>query len=304
MDHISIIIVHYNTEKDTRECLKSLTKLEAKNYRYNIIIVDNGSKEPLRLTHKELENKVEVLRSESNLGFTGGNNIGLRHALNTHNSDYVLLLNSDTLIEPTFLEKMYTYAEANPEVGLMNPKIYFGKGNEYHTTSYTKAELGKVLWYVGGSIDWQHLLSFHRGIDEVDRGHFDTVQETDFATGCCLLIRRQALESVGPLNDRLFLYSEDVDLSLRIQRAGFKTIMYPEAVIWHKNAGSSQGAGSNIHVYYQTRNRLYIGLKYGNWRARWAALRLAWDRLIGGNSIEKKAVMDLFLKNLGKQPII
>ncbi|HEX7017962.1 MAG TPA: glycosyltransferase family 2 protein [Patescibacteria group bacterium] len=304
MDHISIVIVHYNTDKDTRECLDSLEELEAKNFKYHIIVVDNASKEPLKLTHKQLENNVELLRSESNLGFTGGNNIGIRHAINTHNSDYILLLNSDTVVTPDFLEKLYKYAETEPEIGLVNPKIYFAKGYEYHKNSYAKAELGSVLWYVGGSIDWLHLLSFHRGIDEVDRGHFDSIQETDFATGCCVLIKREVFEHIGPLNERLFLYSEDVDVSLRAQRAGFKTMLCPSAVIWHKNAGSSQGAGSNISVYYQTRNRLYIGLKYGTWRAKWSALRLIGDKLLNGTKIERKAVQDLLTRNLGKQPII
>jgi GT2 family glycosyltransferase len=223
MDHISIIIVNYNGDKDTHGCLKSLDKVEeTRDFKFNVIVVDNASQEPFTLTTHEKKQEVALLRVDSNLGFTGGNNLGIKHARDKFNSDFFLLLNNDTTVDPGFLKNLYKCAKSNPKAGLINSKVYFTKGNEFHKKSYKKNELGNVLWFGGGSIDWRNLVAFHRGIDEVDRGQFDDQTEgQDFATGCSMLLRRELVETIGLLNDDLFLYMEDVEYSLRAKRAGF-----------------------------------------------------------------------------------
>lgn len=303
MDHISLIIVHYNTDRDTIECLDSLSAVTSNQFDLDIVIVDNGSKEPLVLPAKHQRKHISVIRSESNLGFTGGNNLGIRSAIDAFNSDYVLLINSDTYVDPTFLEHLYQQAINNPTVGLLNPKIYFAKGYEFHTDSYTPSEKGKVLWFAGGTTDWNDVASFHRGVDEVDRGHFDFQTQTDFATGCCLLIKREVIETVGLLNEQLFLYWEDVDYSLRVRAAGYELLVVPESVIWHKNAGSSDGSGSEIHTYYQTRNRLYIAFKHGTVTGKISATKLL-TRFLQGTPVERMAAQDAVMGKMGKRPVI
>ena len=182
MIHISIIIVNYNSQKDTLECLDSLSNIKSFGFKYSILIVDNASKEPLVLPKRFQLPNIEVIRSESNLGFTGGNNMGIHYCIEKYNSDFVLLLNNDTTVDPSFLKELVGHAEKYPKAGLISSKIYFTKGREYHLESYKKEELGKVFWYAGGSIDWDHLVAFHRGVDEVDRGHFDNQTKCDFAT--------------------------------------------------------------------------------------------------------------------------
>ncbi len=303
MDHLSVVVVHYNTEPDTLECLKSLSKIQTRGFKHSVVIVDNGSRDVFTLPKAFSEFPFEVIRSESNLGFTGGNNLGITHALQKDHSDFLVLLNSDTTVDPDFLSSLYHCAKQNAKFGLIGSKIYFYPGREFHDT-YSAKDRGKVLWYAGGSIDWPNLVAFHRGVDEVDRGHFDHQLTSDFATGCSFLIRREVLEEIGLLDEKFFLYLEDVDWSVRAQDAGYQIGFCPESIVWHKNAGSSGGAGSPLQTYYQTRNRLLFGLKHGSWRNRLTTVSFLLRLLKNGSRPERIAVIDLLTNKLGKRVII
>lgn len=303
MDHISIVIVNYNSERDTLDCLRSLQDIKVKDVEYQILIVDNGSKEPLEIP-KDLNLKVELVRSESNLGFTGGNNLGIRYALDNYNSDFILMLNNDTYIDAHFLQKLYEAALEHPEQGLICPKIYFARGNEFHKASYKPQDKGNVLWYGGGSIDWPNVLCFHRGVDEIDRGHLDRQTTSDFATGCCILARREVLEKIGLFDERFFLYLEDVDLSLRTKEIGYEIGFCSASKVWHKNAGSSGGAGSPLHQYYQTRNRLLFAFKHGTARIKLVMIKYLFKILLSGVQPEKLAALDVLQNRFGKRVVI
>ncbi len=303
MTHISIVIVHYNTPKETTACLLSLQKIVHPNFSFSVVVVDNGSKFEYELPSTLSSKVFTVVRSEANLGFTGGNNLGIYQAIERYNSDFVLLLNSDTVVDYRFLARLYQASIADPEIGICVPKIYFYPGNEFFS-DYSKKEKGLVLWFAGGSIDWNHLSAHHRGVDEVDRGHFDTQNDTDFATGCCILVKREVLEKVGFLDKKFFLYYEDVDFSLRAVEAGYSLRFEPTAIIWHKNAGSSGGAGSSTHEYYQSRNRIYFGMKHGNLKAKITTLRIALQLLLSGSREVRIGVLHAFFRQFGKQAIV
>lgn len=302
MDHISVILVNYNSDELTKMCLKSLQDVKAKNFEFSVIVVDNASQQPLKLPRSLQADQVEVIRSEANLGFSGGNNLGITYAAEKYDPDYICLLNNDTTVDPDFLQELYNTIEGKPEIGMVTPKIYFAPGFEYHHDAYQKADEGNVIWYAGGSIDWPNLIAFHRGVDEIDRGQLDEPSEVDFNTGCCILISRDVLETVGMLDDKLFLYYEDADLSLRTQQKGYKTLYCPQSVIWHHNGGSSGGAGSPLHTYYQNRNRIYLGLKYGSWRVRITSLAFAFRTMMNGTPVERKAATHALIGQMGKQP--
>ena len=304
MIHVSIILINYNTKDDTLECLKSLQNIKTTNFKHTVIIIDNGSKEPFELPKNLDADNIKILRSEANKGFTGGNNLGIYYAVEKFNSDYVLLLNNDTTVDENFLKELVKTAESDQRIGMVASKIYFTQGREFHASSYSKDELGKILWYAGGSIDWNHLAAFHRGVDEVDRGQFDTQTESDFATGCSVLVKREILEKVGILDKRFFLYMEDVDWSVRVIKAGYTVGFAPKSVVYHKNAGSSGGSGSSTQSYYQTRNRLLFAFKYGTWKEIITALRITLLILLKGTAIERRAVLHFFTMQFGKQPII
>lgn len=321
MTSVAIIIVHFNTDEETLECLESLSKIKHKGLTVHTYVVDNGSKNPLHIPERVMSKTTKLIRSDANLGFTNGNNLGITVALRELEPDYFLLLNNDTTVRPDFLEKLVAAAVAEPKLGMAVPKIYFYPGREFHLKSYTPAERGNVLWFAGGSIDWANLDAFHRGVDELDRGQFDNISETEFATGCCILIPRSVLERAGSLDPRYFLYLEDVDWSLRVKQAGFELRFVPESVVWHKNAGSSGGAGSPTHQYYQTRNRLFFFLKYAQYhflssdkknefsqtrKLVWFYLRvlkLAVEKLMMGNTNVRRGALDWLLGHMGKQAV-
>ncbi len=302
--HISIILVNYNTDEYTIDCLDSLLKINTPGFRHSIIVVDNASTVPMVLPKRLMVPAIELIRSESNLGFTGGNNMGIHFGIEKYNSDYVLLLNNDTTVHPDFLKELVTHAEKYPKAGITTSKIYFSKGREFHLNSYKKDELGKVFWYAGGSIDWDNLVAYHRGVDEVDRGHFDNQLECDFATGCVLMIKREVLEKVGTLDKKYFLYMEDVDYSVRVKKAGYEIHFVPKSIVWHKNAGSSGGSGSPLQEYYQTRNTMLFTFKHGGLKQIITVFRLIFGFLIDGNSRHRLAVYHLLTGRFGKQPII
>ena len=302
MDKIAIIIVSYNTDEDTKACLESLNEIEHQNFDYQVIVVDNASKDNFVLP-KKIKN-TELIRSDTNLGFTGGNNLGFRYANQHYNPDYFLLLNSDTLVAPNFLEKLYQCLKDNPKLGCTSPKIYFAPGKEFHQGSYSKNDLGKVLWFAGGIIDWRNLQTFHLGVDEVDRGQFDHDLDFDYASGCCLLVRREALAASGIFDDNYFLYYEDTDLSLRLKVNNWQLGFCPASVIWHKNGGSTQGSGSALQNFYLTRNRLLFFSRYGSLATKLRVYRLAWKFFRHGNQAEKKAARNFFLKKFGKEIVV
>jgi GT2 family glycosyltransferase len=303
---IGIVIVHFNSDTETTACLASLSKVRVADALLHVYIIDNGSKHPFQLNRNTMGNIVQgttLLRSDANLGFASGNNWGMREALKDE-CDWIMLLNSDTVIDAQCVTELLAAAERWPDAGMLTPKIYFYPGCEFFKESYSKAERGRVLWYGGGSIDWSNLLVFHRGVDEVDRGHFDHEGETDFATGCCVLLRREAIERVGMFDPKYFLYFEDTDLSLRMILGGYKVLYIPRAVVWHKNASSSGGAGSQLQQYYQTRNRLYFSFLYGTNRVRFTTVKLAIRLLIEGKHAEQRAVQDFIFGRMGKQSVL
>ena len=230
MEHVSTIIVNYNTPKETEAAIRSAVAAKSDGFRHQVIVVDNGSKDPFKLPKDLNRAPIELIRSEANLGFTGGNNLGMSHAVKEYQTDYFFLLNSDAEVEKNGVQALYEAIKDDPKAGVAVSKIYFTKGFEFHRKNYKKSEKGKVLWYAGGSIDWPNLAAFHRGVDEVDRGQFDQQTTCDFATGCAFFIKRVVTEHVGILDKRFFLYSEDADWSLRVKKAGYKIVFVPESV--------------------------------------------------------------------------
>lgn len=300
MKNIYIVVLHYNGEKDTIACLNSLKKVKVHGFKLHTVLVDNNPDKRLEINFDEFKPiNLETVLSPENVGFSGGNNLGIKKALK-NGADYILLLNNDTLVKEDFLEKLFEKAEFDIKIGLITPKIYFAKGYEFHKDRYSEKDKGKVFWYAGGVMDWENVYGHHRGVDEVDEGQFERSEETDFASGCCMLIRREVFDEIGLLDEKYFLYYEDNDFSMRAKKAGYKIIYEPKSIIWHKNAGSTGGSGSNIQDYYITRNRLLFGNKYAPIRAKFALNREGIRFSISGRDMQKKGARDYFQKKLGK----
>ena len=301
MKKIAVVTVNFDTEKDTISFLHSLKEIKAPDFSLEIIIVDNGSENVLKLPDNLKDEKVLLMRSESNKGFSGGNNIGMKKALE-EGADYILIVNNDTIVDPDMITNLLKVLESKPHIGATTPKIYFAKGHEFHKDRYAQDELGKVFWFAGGYTDWDNVRSVHRGVDEVDHGQYDRTEKTAFATGCCMLIKREVLEKVGLFDDRYFLYYEDADLDERIQRAGYDIYYAPEAKLIHVNAASSGGAGNGnvLQDYFITRNKMLFGMTYAPLRTKLALFRESLRLLKTGRPFQKLAIKDYYSRKFNK----
>lgn len=298
MKKIVIVAVNFNTEKDTLELLNSIEEIENNSYSLEIIIVDNGSRVKFVLP-RGFKKKVMLIRSEENTGFSGGFNIGIKNALEL-GADYVLVINNDTILRPMMIENLLKVLENNEKIGIVTPKIYFAKGHEFHKSRYSKEELGKVFWYAGGYMDWANIVSVHRGVDEVDKGQYGKTEKTEFASGCCMLIKKEVFEKVGMFDEKYFLYYEDADFNQRVKKAGFDIYYVPSASLIHVNAASTGGSGSVLQDYYLTRNRLLFGIKYAPFRSKIALIRESIKLLKSGRDWQKKGIIDFYLGKFGK----
>jgi GT2 family glycosyltransferase len=299
MKKITIITVNYNTDNETENLLRSIEKLEKKDFDLKIIIVDNGSKTLFKLNPQNKKENIIVHRSDKNLGFAGGYNLGMKLALQQQ-SDYILIINNDTLVQPDLLKNLINVLDQNPSIGAAVPKIYFAKGHEFHKDRYRQNELGKVIWYAGGYTDWDNVKSVHHGMDEVDQGQYDKIESTEFATGCCILFKKDVLEKVGLFDERYFLYYEDADLSERVKKAGYKIMYVPQANLIHINAASSGGPGSNLHDYFLTRNQMLFGMTYAPMRTKLALVKQSLRLLLNGRPYQKRAIRDFYSRKFGE----
>ncbi len=296
---VALIILNWNGKENTLACLASVEKLIKKNLSLEIFVVDNGSTDGSAEEIKKQFPQVHLILNKENTGFTGGNNKAIRKAI-ANNADFVWLLNNDTTVEKYSLVELVDVFD-DPTVGIASSKIYFMKGYEFHHARYKDKERGKVIWYAGGMIDWNNVYGSHRGVDEVDHGQYEDIIETDFATGCSMMMTRKCVETVGVFDDRYFAYLEDMDLSLRVKNLGWKILYVPTSIIWHKNAGSTDRPGNDFHQYYMTRNRLIFGLTYAPFRTKIALLRESLRYVLAGTARQKQAISDTVFKKFGRQ---
>lgn len=299
MKKVFVVVLSFNTSPETHDFLASMENIKKQNYELTIIIVDNGSKEPFAFKPSEKKDYIQLIRSDENKGFTGGNNIGMQYALD-NGADYVMIINNDTYVDKNLIVNLLQEIDKDEKIGVTSPKIYFAKNHEYHKDWYKKEDLGKVFWYAGGFTDWANVMSVHQGVDEVDHGQYDKIEPITFASGCCMFFKREVLEKVGLFDDTFFLYFEDADLNERIQRAGYKIMYVPTAVLWHINAGSTGGSGSNLQDYFQTRNRMIFGMRYAPLRSKIALIRESLRFLKKGRPMQKKGIMDFYVRRFGK----
>ena len=242
MKKVSIVTVNFNHSHVTDELLDSIAE---KNTYSNleIIVVDNASKEnPIPQWTTKYPN-VLFIRSEINLGFAGGNNLGIKAA----SGDYLFLINNDTEITNGLIETLVSTLDNHPEVGIVSPKIRY----------YEKPEM---LQYAGYTpMNYFTARNACIGQFETDKGQYDHVTGvTGFAHGAAMMIKRAAIDKAGMMSENFFLYYEEMDWSDRIKREGFKVWVNMQALIYHKES-ISVGKGSALKEYFMTRNRiLYI----------------------------------------------
>lgn len=315
MKKISLIILNWNGWKMTLDCLESLRDIKCGDFEVEIVVVDNGStdnsvesiknqislasqSEAGRAKTKIINEKLKIIENEKNLGFAEGNNVGIKYALENR-ADYVCLLNNDTRVDKNFLRELFKSAESDEKIGLVGGKIYFEKGYEFHKNRYLEKDLGKVIWYAGGLIDWNNVYASHRGVDEVDRGQYDSETETAYINGCLMLVKKEVFNKVGLFDKKYFLYFEDADFSVRAKKAGFTLYFNPRAKIWHLISGSS-AIGSDLNDYFITRNRMLFGMKYAPVKSKLSLIKESIGLMMNGRRWQKTGIKDFYLNKFGE----
>jgi GT2 family glycosyltransferase len=244
---VSIIILNWNSYDVTRDCLLSLRKLEYSNH--EVVVVDNGSIDSSGERLAQELPEIRLIRNEQNLGFAGGNNVGIRNALD-RGTDYLLLLNNDTVVTPNFLSDLVRISESDPRIGMANPKIYF-------------SEPPDRIWYAGGSYQPWRTFPQHFGLRRRDQGQYDAAGEVSFITGCAALVKVQVVEKIGLLDEIFFLSFEDVDWCQRARKAGFKTVYVPASVAWHLDSyDTKKNMGLARRDFYNMRGTVLCARRY------------------------------------------
>jgi GT2 family glycosyltransferase len=237
---VVIVVLNWNGRDDTLACLASLSGIDYPVY--EVIVVDNGSGDDSVAAIRAAYPQVTLIETGDNLGYVGGNNVGLEHA-GIMGADYALLLNNDTEVAPDFLNLMVEVAEVDAAIGIVGPTIYY-------------FDRPDVIWSAGGSIDWGWGDTRMVSLDVVDQGQFSLLpRPVDFVSGCAMLIKMSLLDQMGLLDPRFFAYYEETEWCVRVARAGFKIVHVPQAKIWHKISPVAREASPQVH-YYMTRNRL------------------------------------------------
>jgi GT2 family glycosyltransferase len=238
-----IILLNYNNWQDTIECIQSLKKCDIKGS--NVLVVENNSFDDSIGKLKSETPDVRMIIAERNLGFAGGNNIGIKYACE-NNFDYAIVLNNDTIVESeNSFKVLIDEMDKNPGVSLSTGRIF-------HYPEKNR------IWYDGGEINSLRCvgihLNLHKKVDEVNldgRNKFVT-----FISGCFMCIRLKDISKLGYLDEKLFIYFEDFEYCLRAIRNNLKLLYIPESVIYHKTRG--EGRHSPRLIYYTIRNRKFI----------------------------------------------
>lgn len=281
MHKIVVIILNYKLKDLTIKCVNSVIGSSYKNLK--IIVVDNSKENDLKESLRK-KNNVIYVQTEENLGFCGGNNLGIKLALENE-ADYIFILNPDTTIKKDTISKLLKKAILY-NAGILSPKIYFSDSN--------------IIWYAGGKFDISNVLGTHEGVDEEDKSQFNLDKEVDFATGAAMFVPTKVFKEIGLFDERYFLYYEDSDFCFRAKKAGFKVMYIFDSVIYHENAKST-GLGSNIQDYYITRNRMLFASKFLTLRTQFALIREVLRNI--RITSRRKALRDYLLGRFGKGSI-
>lgn len=300
MTKIAIATVNWNGKQDTLEFLDSLKKLDTKGFDVRVFVTDGGSTdgsvEALKKLATSNQQLATIFKSE-NRGSAGGYNDGVKAGL-AWGADYFLLINNDTLIKDTnLLKDLIKTLESDPTIGTVSPKMYFAPGFEYQK-GYKKTDRGNIIWYAGGHFDWNNVGAVHRGIDEVDTGKYDRVEETKFTNTTCILVNKAVFDRGIFFDEDLFAYFDDNDFLERVKKAGYKLYYDGLTNIYHK-VSRTAGIGSPFSDYLTTRNRLIFGLRYAPSRTKLALLRESLRLLRVGRPMQKKGVIDFFIGKRG-----
>jgi GT2 family glycosyltransferase len=276
MPDLSIVIVSWNTKKYMEECLTSLTTIDG-NLSAEIIVVDNASADGTPEMIRAQFPDVKLIETGANLGFAKGNNVGIKEAT----GKYICLINSDVNVPSDCLEKMHTYMEQQPTIGLLGPGMLRPDGKVYRSGMRFPS-----LWNLFLRALFLDSLFKNTGLFGgflMKDFQFDQTRDIDVLNGWLWMARREGLNQVGPLDGRFFMYAEDVDWCKRFHLAGWRVVFYPEASAVHYGGASAANQPSRFNVEMQRANLQY-------WKKYHGRISLFFYLLIGCLSYTVRAL--------------
>lgn len=253
--NLSIIIVNWNTAELLVQCLRSIYA-HPPDRDFEIFVVDNASTDTSVQMVREQFPQVKLLENGVNLGFAGGNNQAIRQS----NGRYVLLLNPDTEMKPDALEKLVNFMKVHPQAGAVGARILNPDGT-LQTSCYPRPTLSREFWRL-----------FHLdvirpyGSHDMTDWNLEEAREVDVLLGACLLLRRTALDQIGLLDENYFIYSEEVDLCYRLQKANWCLYWVPQAQVVHYGGQSTQQVAAEMFMHLYKSKLAFVRKHYG-WSA-------------------------------------
>ena len=226
--HIKILILNWNGKHLLKPCLDSVTSIDYPNY--SVMVIDNGSVDnSVKMVNKYFP-EVDIIELKDNYGFAGGYNRCFTQ-LKDNNSEFVLLLNNDTEVDPNILSSFIWAKDKYGDNHLYGGKIFYKNNPE-------------KIWYAGGNVNLKYLKISHRGIRQTDSVEYSKPMQTDYITGCCLFTSMEIINQLNGFDELFNMYGEDVDLCLRAKDAGLFCYYWPDAKLWHLVSASLGGAFS------------------------------------------------------------
>lgn len=242
-----IVVLNRRGRSYTIACLRAVAALSYPNT--SLVLIDNGCQDFSADEVAQLVPGAHYLHVAINRGFTGGVNLGIRHALQ-HGGDYVLLLNNDATIEPSAVSELVRVATSDPRIGIVGAKML-------------QLDTPGTLESAGLLVDLRFGRTYQLGFGEPDRGQYDAATDRIAVSGGAMFLSRAVCERLGGFDDRYFRYVEDIDVCLRARHAGFRVVFAPRARVHHKGKGMAEGKTSALIVYYSVRNHLLLMREYG-----------------------------------------
>jgi GT2 family glycosyltransferase len=237
----AVCILNWNGREDTLRCLEALSGVRGE---FTTVVADNGSTDGSAAAIRAAYPHLELIENGANLGYSGGNNAAIRHALD-HGAEWVVLLNNDAEPEPGMLEALTAAAARHPRAGVLAGKLMFEDGR----VQWAGQRVALLTGYSGRP----------RGSGRPDGFAYRIEGRTDRAVGALMAVSRAAIDRAGLLDEDLFAYVEDVDWSLRIRAAGLDCVFVPTARAAHRVSASTGGAAGSTHtVYYGARNTIVV----------------------------------------------
>ena len=297
---VAVVVLNWNGGDDILNCLTSVS--DSTHKAIQIVVVDNGSTDGSSDEIRKRFTQVHFIDNSENLGFAKGSNQGMEWALD-RGIEYTLLLNGDARLHPTAIhELMIAASQANDSV-VACPKMYLGSSDP----------LAEKLWFTYGTVKiWAGLFQ-NPAFNQVDSPAWSLPCDMEYASGCCMLIPARILREVGMFDESFFAYCEDIDLSLRIRKAGFRLRYVPSAHLWHGSQRPTNRARSASYRYLSTRNNLWVVRKHGSWlevlaclcilplRSFYRIVRMLTSGKLDSIAAELKGILDGTLSHL-KEP--